>query len=481
MAPKIAIVGAGPAGCMLARLLHLGGLEAIVYEAEASPNYRAQGGSLDLHTGTGLAALRDAGLFAAFEKHARYDGEYLMISDEQAQPLFVKGEKPTNEHTFGGQRPEIDRAVLRQLLTESLPAGTIQWNHKVKSVASSSSSAGAVITFADGTTADGFDLVVGADGAWSKVRAALSDQQPVFSGLGMHELHIPDADNTAPALAALAHRGSIFAYGEGRMLAVQQMGDGSLHIGATVRRDRGGAAAAAAAGTDDANRGADDGHDWMDTCGYDVHDLAAVQQALLTRPGMFRDYAGCLQAAITHAAGATTPRSLYMLPVGFTWTHRRGLTIIGDAAHLMTPYAGEGVNVALDDARKLAATILAAAAATATKGPPSHASSHDALDAAVAAFEKEMWTRTVRVTKLTEDLMKAWFFTPGAPHTVIASTIAMHARFRMPALVQPLMTALVHAYYFVHKRSLKKAPKAEGDGAATDGADTAEAKKTAVA
>lgn len=441
MSPKIAIIGAGPAGCTLARLLHLGGIEATLFEGEASPNYRSQGGTLDLHTATGLAALKDAKLFDGFMKHARYDGEYMLCCDKNLNSFFSKADEPTSEKDLMGQRPEIDRSALRQLLAESLPAGMIQWGRHVKSVNKATGTAGASITFSDGTIASGFDLIVGADGAWSKARAALSDQKPLFSGMALQELHIPDADKTAPALSKLVHRGSIFVQADGRKTAIQQMGDGSLHIGVCTRRsDTPNVPLINADGTRSDN--------WTETCGYDPTNLEQVKAAMLARPELMSDFDPRLQDCIKYAAGTTTPRSLYCMPIGFQWGHQQGITLIGDAAHLMTPFAGEGVNVALDDARKLAAIILAHAA------NKSHTPAQ--FDTAIRGYETEMYARTVKVAKLTNDLLTAWFFTPGAPESVVASVMATHMRFHMPALVAPFATAAVHAYYFVYKKCLHK-------------------------
>jgi 2-polyprenyl-6-methoxyphenol hydroxylase-like FAD-dependent oxidoreductase len=74
---KIAIVGAGPAGCTLARLL-LHAKEAVeitIFERETDLNERTQGGTLDLHTESGIEALKRCGLYEEFLKYARFDGE----------------------------------------------------------------------------------------------------------------------------------------------------------------------------------------------------------------------------------------------------------------------------------------------------------------------------------------------------------------------------------------------------------------------
>ncbi|KAK3946465.1 hypothetical protein QBC46DRAFT_402824 [Diplogelasinospora grovesii] len=432
--PKIAIIGAGPAGCMLARLLSLSpiSISVTVFEGESSPNYRSQGGSLDLHTSTGLAAIKAAGLWDQFLASARYDGDFMQTTDKNLKAfLKVDGTTTTKNRPRSGpgglsdQRPEIDRSELRRILTESLPAGMIRWGYHLEQV-----DGDGTLVFKDGTTETGFDLVVGADGAWSKVRALLSDQRPIFSGVGMIEMGIPDAQQTAPEVYRVVNRGNVFAYAEGRKLAVQQMGDGSINVYAGFRAD-------------DEN--------WAKTCGYDPTNLAETQKALLREGGLYGDWHPTLKEAMQRATVKCIPRSLYQLPVGFRWEHREGVTVMGDAAHLMTPFAGEGVNLALQDAVSLAKLIIDAV----QKGKGGKAKEEkgdgdvkEGLDEAVREYEEEMWPRAGKVARLTDDLTKAWMFTPNTPQSVIAATTAMHVKFHTPGIVHPLTTAGVYSYFF---------------------------------
>ena len=417
--PKIAIIGGGPAGCMLARLLHLASIPATVFESEESPNYRSQGGTLDLHTDTGLAALKAAGLYDAFLKFARYDGESLLITDRSLKTYFQIKPTRESESKLGGQRPEIDRAELRRLLTESLPEGTVRWGHHLREVREDGT-----LVFRQ-TTLRGFDLVVGADGAWSKVRAALSDQKPVYSGVAMHEFTIPDAASTAPEVYEAVNRGSIFACGDGHRVSLQQMGDGSIHIATSFTRES---------------------DKWAESCGYDVQSTAQVKAAIIGEDGEYADWHPTIKAGIAKSSDEWCGhRSLYMLPVGFSWEHRRPFTVIGDAAHLMTPFAGEGVNVALEDALRLSQAIISAVKSVEGGGEKVLG---DELDKAVVAFEKEMFVRAERVARLTDEMRKAYYFTEGVPKTTIARTTTLHVKFHSPAILHPLATVGVHAYFF---------------------------------
>ncbi|KAF7549341.1 hypothetical protein G7046_g8375 [Stylonectria norvegica] len=392
---KVAIIGAGPAGCLLARLLHLGGTDVSVFEGETSPDFRSQGGTLDLHTATGLAALQEADLFDEFLKHARYDGQYMAITDKDLHYHLVRN--ADGKSTKIEERPEIDRAKLRELLARSLPVGIIKWGRRLQKIEDGK------LVFADSSTVGGFDLIVGADGAWSKVRKDLApDLEPVYTGIALNELEIPAAEKTAPEVYKLVNRGSIFACCDGQRLSIQQMGDGSLSMYASF---------------------VDESPDWMkpEKCGYDANNLEETIPRLLEE--RYSDWSPQLREALEHAQGKCIPRSLYALPVGAKWTHRPGLTLIGDAAHLMTPYAGEGVNQALEDAMLLARAINGAG------------DDEAALDKAVRHFEEAMFVRVSKVQELAQGLLQDWMFTPGAPGSVMAKAMSRHVNHRLPVVL----------------------------------------------
>lgn len=377
-----------------------------VFESDESASHRSQGGTLDLHTDSGLAAIKEAGLWDEFKKYGRYDGQYMAIVDKTLHYHFVR---QAGDSGPGGERPEIDRTKLREILVDSLPEGVIRWGHRLTRVEDNT------LIFGD-TTETGFDLVVGADGAWSKVRNHVEPSlQPFYTGIGNFEMSIPDAETTAPETYKIVNRGSIFACGEGQRFSAQQMGDGSIHMwAAVVRKDP----------------------DWMtlENCGYDSRDLGAVKSALAKE---FSDWCPELRDAMSAAQGTCVPRSLYILPVGASWDHKAGFTLVGDAAHLMTPFAGEGVNQALEDSLYLARAII-----TASKTDKN-------LDDEIKAHESKMFERATRVSKLSYDLCQDWMFTPGSPKSVMPRAISRHLNATLPAVLRPLGTAGVYSYFFV--------------------------------
>jgi len=359
---RIAIAGGGLGGLTLARILHRHGIDAVVYEREANRSARSQGGMLDLHPESGQRALAAAGLADRFRSEARPEGEEHRILDPAGRTLVHHKPQPGS---FAG-RPEIDRGALRDLLLDSLPAGTVSWEHRLVAAAPRPDG-GFTLTFDSGHST-GCDILVGADGARSVVRSLLTDAtlSPVAT---LVELSISDADRRHPDLAELVGPGNLWCVGESRILAAQRLGDGSIRVGISLP--------------------ANDRH----------IDTYRGKRALLD---IFEGWNPALTALIEAGDTPPTPRGIEAMPTGTRWAHQPGITLIGDAAHLMPP-VGEGANQAMLDAAELAAAL-----ATNPADP----------DAAIQTYEEAMFTRTHPIAEMSARV-QAMMLSPTAADDIV--------------------------------------------------------------
>lgn len=350
---SIAIVGAGPGGLALARVLHVNGIDAVVYERQSSRDARDQGGMLDIHSGQ--RALREAGLIDQFYAIARGAGQDMRLLEPDGT-LLLQEDTPDDAPL---DRPEVDRADLRDLLLDSLPEHTVRWGHAFESADNG------LLRFTDGSSAT-YDLLVGADGARSRVRALLTDARPAHIGQNVVELGIPDIDHTHPDLAAMVGRGNYWVLGNGKSLAAQRNGDGRVRIGLSFYNTT---------------------EDWLATSGIPFDDPAAA------RAWLIEELAGWdprFTALIAACDDKVLPRSITTLPAGLTWPSTPGVTLLGDAAHLMPP-VGEGANMALLDGALLGLALAA---------------HPDDFPVAVKEYEREMFERTGAAARMSADMQE---------------------------------------------------------------------------
>ncbi|MBT2225153.1 NAD(P)/FAD-dependent oxidoreductase [Nonomuraea sp. NEAU-A123] len=369
MIQRIAVIGGGPAGLTFARVLHRHGHSVTILERDSAPDARPPGGTLDLHEGMGQIALEKAGLLAEFQALSRPEGQAMRILDADGTVLRDWKPRPGEQ-----ANPEIDRGQLRDLLLGPLD---VQWGRGVTEVVPRTRD-GVLVHFADGRQ-ETFDLVVGADGAWSRVRPAVSSVTPHYTGITMVETSLDDVDTRHPDIARLIGDGSMAVYGVNRNLVAQRNSGGHVKVHARFRapldwhtnldRHLG------------LNRraGMDAGLD----AGLDLADVEAVRSSLLA---LFDGWAAPVLDLLRHGT-AFVHRPLYVLPVPHTWAHVPGVTLLGDAAHLMSPL-GVGANLAMLEGAELAETVAAA---------PDPGD----LDKAVRAFEEQMWARAGRWAKIT--------------------------------------------------------------------------------
>ncbi|MFG3251702.1 FAD-dependent oxidoreductase [Streptomyces sp. NPDC048187] len=347
MRHRIAVVGAGPAGLAFARVTHRHGHSVTVLERDPSPDARPPGGTLDLQEGLGQQALEKAGLLAEFRALSRPEGQAMRILDTDGTVLRDWRPGPDER-----ANPEIDRGQLRDLLLGPLD---VQWGRGVAKVVPGAPD-GVRVHFDDGREEE-FDLVVGADGAWSRTRPAVSPVAPHYTGVTAVETSLDDVDTRHPDLARLVGDGSVAVYGPNRAIVAQRSSGGQVRVYAQFRAPL--------------DRHADLG----------AADAAAVRADLLA---LFDGWAAPVLDLLRRGT-AFAHRPVHTLPVSHTWAHVPGVTLLGDAAHLMPPL-GAGANLALLEGAELAELLAT--------GPTD-------VDEAVRGFEERMWARAGRWASIT--------------------------------------------------------------------------------
>ena len=346
---QIAIVGGGPGGLTLARLLQLKGANVNVYERDANQEARVQGSLLDLHDESGLAAIIKAALLEAFKCNFLQGADKTLIVDKQAD-IFFSDHEGKSEEDFGHKdfRPEIERGALRKILLASLKPDTVVWDSHFLSMDRQND--GWMLHFKNQDSVYA-DLVIAADGANSKIRPYLTDIKPFYSGITMLEISIYEAAKVAPTICSFLNGGKVMAFGNSKCLLGGQKGNGEMGFYASFRAEQ----------------------DWVSTSGLDFRNKTQVLSWFRRE---FSEWSSRWNELFENATMPFIPRPIYCMPLDQTWETLPNLTMIGDAAHVMPPFAGEGANMAMLDALELSECL------TSTK--------YNTLQDAIAEYEIKM-------------------------------------------------------------------------------------------
>jgi 2-polyprenyl-6-methoxyphenol hydroxylase-like FAD-dependent oxidoreductase len=355
---QIAIIGGGPGGLTLTKLLQLKGVKVKVYERDLNKNARVQGSPLDLHDESGLTALRKAGLLDDFKNNFMVGADQSTITNHKAE-IFFSDHGQKQDENFGNEhfRPEIDRGVLRKILLESLDPETIIWDSHFLSMAKQDE--GWLLHFKNKESVYA-DIVIGADGANSKIRPFLTDIKAFYSGITMLEGNVYEAEKRVPNISKILRGGKIMAFGNEQDILMGQKANGEIGFYASFKADE----------------------NWAVASGLDFSDQSEVLKWFQKE---YPDWSSVWYELFENTSTPFIPRPIYCMPLDQNWNTVKNLTIIGDAAHLMPPFAGEGVNMAMLDALELSEVLTS--------------SQFNTIESAIAEYETNMFKRASKIAQ----------------------------------------------------------------------------------
>lgn len=392
----IHIIGAGLGGLTLARILQLANIPVTVYERESSATSRTQGGTLDMHTESGQKALELAGLHDKFEENCSRLADTMVIRGKDGAIAWQDAPHDGSKKPPEMDRPEIDRGILRQILLDSLNPNTIKWGHTLRSITPATDGTHQLVFEANSTTISVHaEFVVGADGAWSRTRSVLTPVMPSYTGVTFIETELLDVDARYPAIAQLVGDGTMSAIQESKGILAQRNSGGKCKVYLALRVSQ----------------------TWAADSGIPFDSDAETTRSRLLE--LFEGWAENLREILRVSEPTFIPRPLVALDPTVRWDGKDGITLVGDAAHVMSPFAGEGANLAMIDAAELAYAL--------TGKSVTGEETYGSVQEAVSAFESKMYARAKSAAEESMANMDI-FLSDQAPQAVADWMVEMMSR-----------------------------------------------------
>lgn len=352
---KIVIIGGGPVGLTTARILQINGADVTVYERDLNAQARTSGGTLDIHLDSGQKAIQKAGLMKEFYQYARPTGE--KMADMFGN--ITSEEMPDEENAYS--RPEIDRNDLRKIMLENLQENTVIWDSHLIDIEQIEDQYH--LEFKNGTKIIA-DFVIVANGGRSNARKFVTDAEPKLSGTYIIQGEIANPDQDYPDFKPKYGNGNVMAMGEQKMFYTHTLRDGSVHFGVSFKADE----------------------NWILNHNLNFEDNNSIRAFLnKTFENWGDDYKKFFSTS-TDFSGL--PLRLFSLEEA--WKKHSNITLVGDAAHLMPPFAGEGVNIGLMDAFQLTENL--------TNGQ------FETLQDAIDDYEQKMFDYALEAQRMTDKM-----------------------------------------------------------------------------
>src|SRR5450432_3498069 len=312
---NVIIIGAGIGGLTFGNLLHQSdrSIQFHIFERDAGPHSRAQGYSLTLREPGGLTPLRQLGLYDEMKAVSSIVVNFPFLT-QTGKPLLNLRDKPASPRTLRVSRDKLREVLLRDIQS------SVHFN--TPCLGFTEREGKPVVRLARGRE-ESADLVVACDGVNSAIRQQMIGDTPTYLGISAIAGAIAPAINH-PLLAD----NSFIMVGNGvGLFVVNENNVTAWSLSRQTRKDE-----------------------------FETISKAALKERAMAT---IRDWCSPVPEIISTTDSETITISRYYDKATLTNARRGNVVMLGDAAHPMTPFRGEGANMAMVDALSLTNLLTA--------------------------------------------------------------------------------------------------------------------------